>query len=337
MDLPLSLPIAWAAVIAFGVAMYIIMDGFDLGVGILFPFARAEEHRDVMMDSIAPVWDGNETWLVLGGAGLFGAFPLAYATVLPALYVPLILFLVALVFRGIAFEFRHRAETSRGAWNASFAAGSTVAAFAQGLVLGSFVEGLPIENGRFVGDALSFLTPFSMFCGMALVIGYGLLGATWLIRKTEGDLQAQAFGWARDLAIALLAAIVIVSMWTPLMQEAIAMRWFSLPNLLLLSPIPILTALYGLGLLLALKAKREKSPFLFSIGLFLLAYLGLAVSLWPYIVPRALTIEQAAAPPETQAFLLVGVALFIPLILTYTVIVYRVFRGKVRHGEGYHH
>ncbi len=333
----MDLPLIWTAVIAFGVAMYIIMDGFDLGVGILFPFARDEAWRDVMMDSIAPVWDGNETWLVLGGAGLFGAFPLAYATVLPALYVPLILFLVALVFRGIAFEFRHRADTSRGLWNLSFAAGSTLAAFAQGLVLGSFVQGLPIENGRFVGDVLSFLTPFSVFTGAALVVGYGLLGATWLIRKTEGDLQARAFAWARGLALGLLAAIVAVSLWTPLTQEAIAARWFGMPGLLLLSPIPVLTAFCGLFLLLSLKARRENMPFLFAIGLFLLSYLGLAVSLWPYIVPRALTIWDAAAPPTTQLFLLVGVVLFIPLILIYTVIVYRVFRGKVRHGEGYHH
>ncbi len=333
----MDLPLIWACVIAFGVAMYIIMDGFDLGVGILFPFARHEEWRDVMMDSIAPVWDGNETWLVLGGAGLFGAFPLAYATTLPALYVPLILFLVALVFRGIAFEFRHRAETSGWAWNLSFAAGSTLAAFAQGLVLGSFVQGIPIEDGKFVGNALSFLTPFSVFTGAALVVGYALLGSTWLIRKTEGDLQDWAYGWAKGLAVGLLVVIVAVSLWTPLMQPAIAARWFTMPNLLLLAPIPVLTALCGLGLLLALKAKREKPPFILAIALFLLSYLGLAVSLWPYMVPRAITIWDAAAPEKTQSFLLVGVVLFIPLILTYTVIVYRVFRGKVRHGEGYHH
>lgn len=333
----MELILIWTAVIAFGVAMYIVMDGFDLGVGILFPFARHEEWRDVMMDSIAPVWDGNETWLVLGGAGLFGAFPLAYATALPALYVPLILFLVALVFRGIAFEFRHRAETSGWVWNLSFAAGSFVAAFSQGLVLGSFVQGLPIENGQFVGTAMSFLTPFSLFTGLALVVGYGLLGATWLVRKTEGELQDWAFGWAKALAVGLLAIIVAVSLWTPLMQAEIAARWFSMPNLLLLAPIPIVTAIVGLALLLALKARRETSPFVLSISLFLLSYLGLAVSLWPYMVPRAITIWEAAAPPETQKFLLVGVALFLPLVLAYTVIVYRVFRGKVRHGEGYHH
>ncbi|MEN3975211.1 cytochrome d ubiquinol oxidase subunit II [Emcibacter sp. SYSU 3D8] len=333
----MDVTLIWTAVIAFGVAMYIIMDGFDLGVGILFPFTRREEWRDVMMDSIAPVWDGNETWLVLGGAGLFGAFPLAYATVLPALYVPLILFLVALVFRGIAFEFRHGSNTSKWAWNLSFAAGSTIAAFAQGLVLGSFVQGLPIENGVFVGNALSWLTPFSIFTGVALVIGYGLLGSTWLIGKTEGDLQDWMFKAAKGLTIGLLAAIIVVSLWTPLLQPEIAARWFSMPNLLLLAPIPILTAAVALLLLLALKNRREGAPFFLSISLFLLSYLGLAVSLWPYIVPRAFTIWEAAAPPETQIFLLVGALLFVPLVLTYTIIVYRVFRGKVRHGEGYHH
>jgi cytochrome d ubiquinol oxidase subunit II len=333
----MDVTLIWTGIIAFGVAMYIIMDGFDLGIGILFPFARHETWRDVMMDSVAPVWDGNETWLVLGGAGLLGAFPLAYATVLPALYVPLILFLVALVFRGIAFEFRHRAETSTWAWNLSFAAGSALAAFAQGLVLGSFVQGLPIENGQFVGNAWSFLSPFSVFTGVALVVGYALLGAAWLIRKTEGELQDWAYGRAKGLAVGLLAIIVAVSLWTPLLQPAIAARWFSMPNLLLLAPIPALTALVGMALLLALKARREKPPFWLAVGLFLLSYLGLAVSLWPYIVPRAFTIWEAAAPPKTQLFLLVGALVFVPLVLVYTFIVYRVFRGKVRPGEGYHH
>jgi cytochrome d ubiquinol oxidase subunit II len=333
----MDVTLIWTGIIAFGVAMYIIMDGFDLGVGILFPFARREDWRDVMMDSIAPVWDGNETWLVLGGAGLFGAFPLAYATMLPALYLPLILFLVALVFRGIAFEFRHRSNTSKWAWNLSFGAGSTLAAFAQGLVLGSFVQGLPVENGQFVGDALSWLTPFSVFTGVALVIGYALLGATWLIRKTEGDLQDWSFKAANGLAIGLLAAITTVSLWTPLMQPQIAGRWFSMPNLLLLAPIPIVTAITAMLLLLALKTRREGAPFFLSIALYLLSYLGLAVSLWPYMVPRAITIWEAAAPLKTQMFLLLGALLFVPLVLIYTVIVYRVFRGKVRHGEGYHH
>lgn len=326
----------WTIVIAVGVAMYVLLDGFDLGVGIMFPFAREESWRDVMMASIAPVWDGNETWLILGGAALFGAFPMVYATVLPALYVPLMLLLVALVFRGIAFEFRHRSETSTWVWNLSFAAGSTLAAFSQGLVLGSFVQGFPVVDGRFVGDAMSFLTPFSVFTGFALVIGYALLGTTWLIRKSEGDVQAWAFEGAKGLAIGLLAIIVVVSLWTPFIEPEIASRWFSFPELVFMSPIPIATAVVGLLLLLALKHRQEYWPFVYSIGLFMLSYLGLAFSMWPYIVPRDITIWEAAAPEKTQVFLLVGVAIFLPLIIGYTIYIYRVFRGKVKLGDGYH-
>lgn len=326
----------WTIVIAVGVAMYVLLDGFDLGVGIMFPFAREESWRDVMMASIAPVWDGNETWLILGGAALFGAFPMVYATVLPALYVPLMLLLVALVFRGIAFEFRHRSETSTWVWNLSFAAGSTLAAFSQGLVLGSFVQGFPVVDGRFVGDAMSFLTPFSVFTGFALIIGYALLGATWLIRKSEGDVQAWAFEGAKGLAIGLLAIIVVVSLWTPFIEPEIASRWFSFPELVFMSPIPIATAVVGLLLLLALKHRQEYRPFVYSIGLFMLSYLGLAFSMWPYIVPRDITIWEAAAPEKTQVFLLVGVAIFLPLIIGYTIYIYRVFRGKVKLGDGYH-
>ena len=326
----------WTIIIAVGVAMYVLLDGFDLGIGIMFPFAREESWRDVMMASIAPVWDGNETWLILGGAALFGAFPLVYATVLPALYVPLMLLLVALVFRGIAFEFRHRSETSTWVWNLSFAAGSTLAAFSQGLVLGSFVQGFPVVDGRFVGNAMSFLTPFSVFTGFALVIGYALLGATWLIRKSEGDVQIWAFGVAKGLAIGLLAIIVVVSLWTPFIEPEIADRWFSFPELIFLSPIPIITAVVGLMLLLALKHQKEYSPFVYAIGLFMLSYLGLAISMWPYIVPRDITIWEAAAPEKTQIFLLVGVSIFLPLIIGYTIYIYRIFGGKVKTGDGYH-
>ncbi len=325
----------WAVVIAIGIAMYVILDGFDLGIGILFPFAKQEAWRDDMMASIAPVWDGNETWLVLGGASLFGAFPIVYATVLPALYLPLMLFLLALVFRGIAFEFRHRSQTSTWAWNASFAAGSTIAAFAQGVVLGNFILGLPIEDGHYVGSTFSWLTPFSVFTGFALVCGYGLLGATWLIRKTEGDVQAWAFRVATRLAIALLAAIVAVSLWTPFVEPEIAERWFSFPKIIFLAPVPLVTAAVGLMLLLALKHRNEDRPFTLSISLFLLSYLGLGISLWPYIVPRSITIWEAAAPEKTHTFLLVGVLIFLPLVIGYTLYAYRVFRGKVS-GDGYH-
>ncbi len=314
-------------IMAFGVAMYVILDGFDLGVGILFPFARSQPDRDLLINSIAPVWDGNETWLVLGGTLLFAAFPVAYSILLPAWYIPLIVFLFALVFRGVAFEFRSKA-LRKWIWGLSFAAGSVLAAFAQGLVLGGFVQGITVQGHNYVGGAFEWLTPFALMTGVALVIGYALLGATWLILKTEGHLQAWCYSIARPLMPALLFFIAAVSVWTPLAEPAIAARWFSWPNILYLSPIPVVTALTAYALWRALSTRRERAPFVLSIGLFMLAYFGLAVSLWPYIVPRTLTIWDAASPPETQAFVLVGVLVLLPIVLGYTVHTYRIFRGK---------
>lgn len=314
--------------LAFGVVMYVILDGFDLGVGILFPFARSRQDRDLMINSIAPVWDGNETWLVLGGTLLFAAFPAAYSILLPAWYIPLIVFLFALVFRGVAFEFRPKAR-HKWIWGSSFAAGSILAAFAQGLVLGSFVQGVAVQDRAYAGGAFDWLTPFALMTGVALVIGYALLGATWLIIKAEGSLQAWCHDIARPLVPVLVFFIAAVSVWTPLAVPPIAARWFSWPNVLYLSPVPAITALIAYALWRALHARRrERAPFMLSIGLFLLAYFGLAVSLWPYIVPRALTIHDAASPPETQAFVLVGVLVLLPIVLGYTVHTYRIFRGK---------
>ena len=327
---------AWAAVLAFAVFMYVFMDGFDLGVGILFPFAPAEGDRDIMMNTVAPVWDGNETWLVLGGGGLLAAFPAAYATVLPALYFPILIMLIALIFRGVAFEFRFKATRERRIWNQSFFGGSLFAAVAQGFVLGSFVQGIDLEGGRFAGGPFDWVTPFSLFTAVALPFGYALLGATWLIAKTEGDLQLWAYRQARRLVWVLLAAIVIVSLWTPLLEQSIAERWFGWPNLLLLAPVPLLTGLAMWGLLRSLAQGRELAPFVLTLGLFWLAYSGFIVSLWPHIVPPDLTIYEAAAAPESQLFLLIGVAFLVPVILAYTGFSYWVFRGKVRPGEGYH-
>jgi cytochrome bd ubiquinol oxidase subunit II len=332
----MDLALVSAAVIAFGVAMYVILDGFDLGTGILFPFAPSRRDRDTMINSIAPVWDGNETWLVLGGVVLLAGFPLAYSILLPAWYIPLMLFLFALVFRGVAFEFRPKAE-HKWLWSLSFSAGSMLAAFAQGLVLGSFVQGLAIVDGAFVGGPFDWLTPFSFMVGVALVAGYALLGATWLILKTEGALQAWCYRAARPLVLALLAFIVMVSVWTPLVEEDIARRWFTWPNIAYLSPVPLITAVTAYALWRALHTRRELAPFLLSIALFMLSYFGLAVSLWPYIVPRTLTVWEAASPPETQIFLLVGVLLLLPVVLGYTIYTYRVFRGKVSaEHEAYH-
>lgn len=331
-----DLPTIWAGLLALAVIIYILLDGFDLGIGILFPFANRDEDRDVMMNSIAPVWDGNETWLVLGGGGLFAAFPKAYAALMPAVYMPIGFMLTALIFRGVAFEFRFKANTSRHWWDKAFHYGSLTATFAQGLVLGSFVQGFVVEGRQFAGGPFDWLTPFSLMTGLALVAGYGLLGATWLVMKTEGALQVWAERVAMRLLFAVLFFIVVVSLWTALLDADIAARWFSWPNILLLAPVPLVTALVAFALYRALEARWEILPFLLAMGLFLLCYIGLGVSLFPYIVPRAFTIWQAAAPPPTLIFTLYGVVIMIPAVLLYTVYSYYIFRGKVRAGEGYH-
>ena len=332
----IDLPLVWAGVIAFGVFMYVLMDGFDLGVGILFPFARSEGHRDVMMNSVAPIWDGNETWLVLGGIGLLAAFPLAYATILPALYLPVLLMLIALVFRGVAFEFRFKTERHRAAWSWSFHLGSLLATFSQGIILGAFITGFEIEGRDFVGDTFDWVTPFNIAVGFGMITGYALLGSTWIIMKTEGDLQRWAYRIAEKALFAVLAFIALVSIWTPLAHSDIAERWFTLPNMIYLSPVPILTGLIALGLYIVLQRRREVLPFILSLGIFTFSYVGLAISLWPNVVPPDITIWDAAAAPNTQLFLLVGVAIVVPIILIYTAYSYYVFRGKVREDEGYH-
>jgi cytochrome d ubiquinol oxidase subunit II len=331
-----ALPVLWAGILAFAVVMYVVMDGFDLGIGIMFRFAPDDGARDTMMNAIAPVWDGNETWLVLGGSVLFAAFPLAYAVLLPAFYLPLVVMLIALVFRGVAFEFRARATGGRRWWDRAFHLGSLVAAFAQGIVLGSFILGVRVENGAFAGTAFDWLTPFALFCGAALVAGYALLGCTWLIMKTAGDAQRWVRRMAPPLLFAVLAAIVIVSVWTPMIRPAISGRWFSWPNIVLLSPVPIMTALIAFGLLRALRRGREIQPFILAVLLFLLSYLGLGISLFPWIAPPGLSIWDAAAAPGTQRFLLWGVGLVLPVVLAYTAYSYRVFRGKASAGNGYH-
>jgi cytochrome d ubiquinol oxidase subunit II len=331
-----DLPLVWAGIIGFSVWMYILLDGFDLGIGILFPFARTRERKDVMMNSIAPLWDGNETWLVLGGAGLFAAFPKAYATILPALYLPLILFLFGLILRGIAFEFRFKEERRQYLWDWSFAGGAILATFMQGIMLGRFIEGFAIVDGKYTGKSLDWLTPFSVMVGLGLIGGYALLGATWLIMKTEGELQ----DWCRQAALRLLfivlSFILLVSIWTPLSQPAIAERWFTFPNFLYFAPVPIHTTALAVILFIALRCRWDYLPFLCSVGLFFLSYTGLGVSLWPYIVPRVMTIWQAASPPESQLFILTGVLFLIPVVLAYTAHSYWVFRGKVVREEGYH-
>ena len=330
------LPVIWAAIMGLAVAMYVILDGFDLGVGILFPFAETDRDRDRMMNSVAPFWEGNETWLVLGGAGMMVTFPLAYSIILPALYLPVIVMLLALIFRGVAFEFRWLGVTSKRHWTFAFAAGSALAAFCQGLVLGGLIEGIKVENNAFAGGPFDWLTPFTVLCGLGVVTGYGLLGATWLILKTEGSVAERARSQAKVLLVAVLVFMAIVSVWTPLAFERIAIRWFSLPNFLFFWWVPVVTALVAFVAWQSIERGREAIPFLAAIALFLLGYLGLLISNFPYIVPPSLTIWQAAASPATQTFMLLGTLIMLPIILGYVVFVYWVFGGKLREGEGYH-
>ncbi|MDF2488726.1 MAG: cioB [Pseudomonas sp.] len=333
----IDLPLIWAVVIIFGVMMYVVMDGFDLGIGLLFPFVKGDRDRDVMMNTVAPVWDGNETWLVLGGAGLFGAFPLAYSVVLSALYLPLMLMLVGLIFRGVAFEFRFKAkDEKRHIWDKAFIGGSLLATFFQGVALGAFIEGFKVVDRNYAGGSMDWLTPFSLFCGLGLLVAYTLLGCTWLIMKTEGDLQKRMHYLARPLALVLLVFIGIVSLWTPIAYPNIADRWFSMPNLIWFMPVPLLVMLTFYALLRAVGRQANYMPFLLTLVLIFLGYSGLGISLWPNIIPPSISIWDAAAPPQSQGFMLVGTLFIIPLILVYTFWSYYVFRGKVTHDDGYH-
>ncbi|WEX77923.1 cytochrome d ubiquinol oxidase subunit II [Sinorhizobium numidicum] len=331
-----DLPLIWAAIIAFAVLAYVILDGFDLGVGILFPLFPEKHDRDVMMNSVAPVWDGNETWLVLGGGGLMAVFPLAYATVLPALYAPIIAMLIGLIFRGVAFEYRWRTRRGEFLWNWAFAAGSTLAAFAQGLALGALVQGIPVEDRAYAGGWWDWLTPFSIVTGIAIVVGYGLLGATWLVMKTHGDLAERARRLAVRCCFATVAAMGIVSLWTPFLEPVYLERWFGWPTAIFSVIVPLLVLGCVYLLLKGIRDRRDVQPFIAALGLFVLGYIGIGISFYPYMVPASLTIWDAAAPDESLAFLLAGALVLVPIILAYTGYAYWVFRGKVDPEEGYH-
>lgn len=331
-----DLAFIWAGLIAFAVLAYVVMDGFDLGIGILFPFNRDAADRDTMVNTVAPVWDGNETWLVLGGGGLLAAFPLAYATVFPALYMPLIVMLLALIFRGVAFEFRWRTERGKFVWDWAFTGGSAIAAFTQGIALGALVQGIHIENRAYAGGWWDWLSPFSMLTGVALVIGYALLGATWLVMKTEGPLQQRARGHARLAGGATLVLILAVSAWTPFLDPVYFERWFTLPTAIFSFVVPFFVALLAYLLFSGLARGKDYQPFFSALGIFVLCFIGIGISFYPHIVPPALTIAEAAAPDSSLGFLLVGTAVLVPVILIYTAYAYWVFRGKVTAGEGYH-
>ncbi|HLI18413.1 MAG TPA: cytochrome d ubiquinol oxidase subunit II [Rhodanobacteraceae bacterium] len=337
MSLVETLPVVWYFIIGFAVMMYVLLDGFVLGIGILTPFADDDEQRDHMMNTAAPIWDGNETWLVMGGAGLMAAFPKAYALVLSTFYLPILIMLIALISRGVSFEFRFKAAKSRVIWGFAFAAGSILCAFMQGLILGALVEGMPITGGKYIHDVtFGWFSPFSVLTGIAVVFGYALLGATWLILKTDGRVQRIAFDLTRPLMLAVIAFMLLVSAWLPFLSSNLMARWFTWPNFLYLSPVPILTIINAAALWIAVIRNREVEPFVLSLCFFVLGFIGLVVGIWPNIVPPSLTIWQAASPVQSQGFVLVGVIIMIPAVLAYTAYSYRVFRGKVLAGEGYY-
>jgi len=334
----IDLSVIWFVIIVFATLMYIVMDGFDLGIGILFPTTQDADDRDVMVNSVAPVWDGNETWLVLGGAALFGAFPLAYAVIIDALTIPLTLMLIGLIFRGVAFEFRFKATPAhRPFWDKAFIGGSILATFSQGVVVGAVINGFSVTGRSYSGGPFDWFTLFNLFCGIGLTVAYALLGATWLVMKSENPLQSRMRRVSKQLLLALLGIIAVISLWTPMAHQSIADRWFSLPNLYFLLPVPLLVLVLSGGLWKTLNnTHSHNTPFVLTLGLIFLGFSGLGISIWPYIIPPSITLWQAAAPPQSQGFMLVGALLIIPIILVYTFWSYYVFRGKVQHGEGYH-
>ncbi len=326
----------WTLILGLGVLLYVVLDGFDLGVGILFGLAPDTTTRNLIMNSIAPIWDGNETWLILGSVGLFAAFPLAFAIIIPAVYFPIAAMLMALVFRGVAFEFRYRDAEHKTFWDHGFSYGSIVATFMQGIVLGAFIQGFKVDGRHFSGSSWDCFTPFTLLTGLALVFGYGLLGAGWLVMKTDGALQAMMRRYGLICLAGTCLALAAVSIWTPLVNADIAARWFAWPNIALLAPVPAIAGLFALWAGRALASDGETAPFFASIGLFVMSYIGIAISLWPMIVPHRYTLWEAASTPNTQAFLLIGTLTLLPVILVYTGWSYWVFRGKVRGDIGYH-
>ncbi|CAA9511618.1 MAG: Cytochrome bd terminal oxidase subunit II [uncultured Sphingomonadaceae bacterium] len=330
-----DLTVIWAFVVSFTIAAYVVMDGFDLGIGILFPAFRVGKERDMAMNAIAPVWDGNETWLILGGNALFAAFPIAYAIILPALYAPLIAMLLGLVFRGVAFEFRWRDANHRRWWDAGFFLGSAVATVAQGITLGALLQGITVTGRAYGGGWWDWLTPFSLLTGVSLLVGYAMLGAAWLIWKTEGPIHVDARRYAKFLLPALLVMLGAVSLYTPFLDGQYWRRWVETPGLFVALPMPLLVAGAAWMAWRSLSTMRDWHPFAWTLAIFALSMAGLAISTWPDVIPGRLTIWQAAAPERSQMFMLVGSAVLIPLIVAYTTWSYYVFRGKVG-TEGYH-
>jgi cytochrome bd ubiquinol oxidase subunit II len=333
--LPDFVPV-WTCIIGLGIFFYVLLDGFDLGVGMLYTLAPQRDWRTLIMNSVAPIWDGNETWLVLGGVGLLAAFPLVFAILIPALYFPILLILLGLIFRGMAFEFRRRDLAHRGFWDFAFGSGSLLASLAQGIVIGAFIQGFKVDGRQFTGSSFACFTSFSLFCGLSLTAGYGLLGAGWLILKTEGPLQSWARGAARRCLIAVVSGLMVISVWTPLIDDEIACRWFSWPHPIYFAWMPLGVAFLTVRMWRSLdRHASQATPFFAAVGLFVLTYLGIGVSRWPVVIPHHYTLWQAASSPSTQIFLLVGLVALLPVILLYSGWSYWVFRGKVRADIGY--
>jgi cytochrome bd ubiquinol oxidase subunit II len=318
----------WVSLLAISILLYVLLDGFDLGIGILFGLTRDQARRHAMWGAVAPIWDGNETWLVVTAVILWGAFPAVYALLLSAFYLPLVLMLCGLILRGVAFEFRYKAERMRWIWDFSFFAGSLVATFIQGMTVGALVEGLPVTNGQYSGGEFGWFSPFAVLCGIGLCFGYTLLGACWLIKKCEGDVKAAAYRQVPYLAIGLLVFLVAVFSFALAENLQIMHRWVERPYLFI---FPAIAALAAIVLAVSVERHRDGLPFYMVALIFLSAFGTLAISFWPYMIPYVMTVEEAAAPHSSLAFMFWGEGLFVyPLMLIYTVVSYRVFRGKVR-------
>ena len=326
----------WAILIAIAVFAYVALDGFDLGMGILFPWVKQEKFRDRMVNSVAPVWDGNETWLVLGGGGLLAVFPLAYAVLMPALYMPVIAMLLGLIFRGVAFEFRFKSTSNKHWWDRAFMLGSMVAAFSQGIMLGAMLQGIKVSDRAYAGGWFDWLSPFTIFAGLAVCVGYALLGATWIVMKTNGDLQQKAYKWGLNTAILLIIAIAGVSVYLVSSFDNVAERWLTWPGSAGLWLVPFALAIIGGGLLNSLTKQQQGRPYLWALGVFLIAFVGFGASIFPYLIPFEITLWEAAGPDNSLAFLLVGAVILLPIIFAYTGYTYWVFRGKVSEQSGYH-
>jgi cytochrome d ubiquinol oxidase subunit II len=324
----------WAAILAVSILLYVVLDGFDLGVGMLFGLTRGERRRDAMLSAVAPIWDGNETWLVVAGVILWGAFPAVYATLLPAFYLPLLVMLAGLILRGVAFEFRHKAERAKWIWDWSFAGGSFTAAFIQGVTIGALVEGLPIDHGQYTGGDFGWFSPFAVLCGVGLCLGYALLGACWLVKKCEAEVRDLAWRQMPYLVGAVFVFLVVVFIYALAENLQIMGRWIERPYLFV---FPAISAAAAAMLIASVRRRRDQWPFTMVTLIFMSAFGTLAISFWPYMIPFAITIDEAAAPHASLAFMFWGEGLFVfPLMLLYTIISYSVFRGKVKTAAGHY-